>query len=123
MKTKEEVRLEEEMTNYKMSEKMYNEMSKEDLVKLLLFRDMFDLHLEPSDESVTLWCFVSDETGGKYLTDEKPQLLFIGDKSATNGLYLTEGEVNIRIPKCLESLFPDLKYGEDPVKVNLTISY
>jgi len=108
--------------DFTIAEKMYNDMSKESLVKLLLLRDTLDLQLTTNENSTELWYYVADETGCKYITDKMPEQVFIEDKSAYNGLFITSGEVNIRIPRCLEHLFPEIKYGDGPIKVTLTIS-
>lgn len=108
--------------DFNVAEKMYNSMSKESLVKLLLLRDTLDLQLTSNGNSTELWYYVADETGCKYITDKMPEQVFIEDKSAFAGLYITSGEVNIRIPRYLEHLFPEIEYGDGPVKINLTIS-
>ena len=111
-------------TEIKFNEKLYNDMSKESLVKLLILRDMLDLHLVPENNTVTLWCYVADKTGCKYITNEMPKQFFVADHTEDNeGLYLTDGEVNIRVPKCMDSMFPDLKYGDEPMKIDLTITF
>ena len=32
----------------------------------------------------------------------------------------TNGEVNIRVPKKMEAMFPEIKYGSEPMKVKVS---
>ena len=34
-------------------------------------------------------------------------------------VFMTDGEINIRVPKKMESMFPEIKYGDDPIKVKV----
>lgn len=107
------------MQDLEMKEKMYNEMSKETLVSILVMKDMLDETFEPEGNEMNLWCFVSDSSGVKYLTNEQPRKCIYSGKTT----YITDGEVNIRIPKCMEVLFPEIEYEDEPVKVNISTSY
>ena len=86
---------------------------------------------EAATHSMELWYFVSDETGVKYLSDEKPKAYFTTSNQAEytkvgvirdipKTILLTDGEINIRVPKKMESMFPEIKYGDDPIKVTLS---
>lgn len=117
MEKSDDQKVAEIITDLKQREKMYNEMSKETLVDLLVVRDMFEDSFEPDGNGTKLWYFVSDWSESKYLTNERPT------KHVSNGkeFWTTEGEVNIRVPACMETIFPTIKYGDEPVKVGLTV--
>lgn len=120
MKKSEDRKAREVMSDLKMKEKMYNGMSKKDLVNLLVAKDLLEESFEVLKQDVTLWYFVSDSTGTKYIASEKPKkytTFLDGD------VYLTDGEINIRVPKCMESMFPFIEYGDEPKKVSLSVSY
>lgn len=106
------------ITDLKQREKMYNEMSKEALVDLLVVRDMFEDSFEPDGNGTKLWYFVSDWSESKYLTNERPT------KHVSNGreFWTSDGEINIRVPACMETILPNIKYGDEPVRVALTVS-
>lgn len=103
-------------------EKMYKEMDKETLINIMLFKDMMNEAFETENGDVRLWCFVSDQGGDKYLSNEHPKSYFVDGRFGP-GLLLSDGEVNIRIPKSMEPMFPDIKYGDEPVMVTLSISF
>ena len=98
-------------------EKFYNEQSKETLVNMLVLKDMLDESVDDEGRETGLWCYVADDTGIKYLSNALPKLMI------NCGVYYTDGEVNIRVPECMTSMFPDVKYGDEPVKVNISISF
>ena len=100
-------------------EKIYNEMSKDTLVNMLVLRDLLDDSFQPDDGRMILWYFVSDWTGAKYLTNEEPRKYFRHGKM----LYMTDGEVNIRVPEVMAQVFPKIKYGDGPVKVCINIAF
>ena len=102
-------------------EKAYNEMSKEDLVNMMVFKDMMNEAFDAESTGMNLWCYVSDQTGLRYLTDEMPRKYFTIDDE--DGIFITEGQVNIRVPKAMESMFPELNYGDEPVKISLSVTY
>lgn len=117
-------------------EKIYRELPKDKLVDRLI---MCEMELAARDEEGTahmmeLWYFVGDETGTKYLSDKKPEIYFTAkyEDFGNDGdimyvpqqILMTDGEINIRVPKKMESMFPYIKYGDDPIKVkvaNLTL--
>ena len=120
------------VTEWKLREDAYNEMPKDKLITRLI---MTEMELEGRDEeatehSIELWYFVSDETGAKYLSDEKPKAhLSFGPAEESSGeivpikgskVWFTDGEINIRVPVCMEKMFPEIKYGDDPIKVILS---
>ena len=119
MEKSDETKVLEIVKDLEMKEKMYNEMSKETLVNLLVMKDLLDECFEPEEHDMNLWYYVSDWTGVKYLTNEQPQKHILFNKA----IYMSDGEVNIRVPKCMESLFPDIKYEDEPVKVKITAAY
>ena len=119
MEKSDETRVLEIMKDLEMKEKMYNEMSKETLVNILVMKDLLDEAFEPEGNKMNFWYFVSDWTGAKYITNEQPKKHILYGKT----VYMTDGEVNIRVPKCMESLFPEIKYEDEPVKVSITTAY
>lgn len=111
-------------------EKMYNEMSKESIVNMLVFRQMMDEAFDVDEENheVELWFYVSDKTGAKYLSDAYPKKYTHvggGDWAYVDAesYWISSGEVEIRVPTSLAGLFPDLKYGDEPVRVKLSVSF
>ena len=102
-------------------EKKYNEMPKETLVNILILREVMEDKFEPDGDKVNLWYYVADESGVSYLTNERPTPHLIRDEKTP--IFLTNGDVQIRVPKALESMFPQLKPGDEPVKVSLSISF
>ena len=119
MEKSDEVKLAEMMSDLQEKEKIYNEMSKESLVNLLVLRDLLDNSFEPDDGRMNLWYFVSDWTGAKYLTEKEPRKYIRYGKA----VYMTDGEVNIRVPVVMEQVFPQIKYGDDPVKVCINLAF
>ena len=129
----------ESMSELRIKEKIYKEMPKDKLVDRLILCEMeLAAEKEESANRMELWYFVSDETGAKYLSDEKPKAYFTTSGQPKNTLpltfkvkdgvimdmpktiLLTDGEINIRVPKKMESMFPEIKYGDDPIKVILS---
>ena len=119
------------VNEFKAKEKIYNELPKDKLVDRLI---MCEMELSARDEEGTahmmeLWYFVGDETGAKYLSDKKPEIYFIakyedfGDDGDTmyvpQQILMTDGEINIRVPKKMEAMFPEIRYGDDPIKVKV----
>ena len=119
------------VNEFKAKEKIYNELPKDKLVDRLI---MCEMELSARDEEGTahmmeLWYFVGDETGAKYLSDKKPEIYFIakyedfGDDGDTmyapQQVMMTDGEINIRVPKKMEAMFPEIRYGDDPIKVKV----
>ena len=117
-KTDEE-KLEGIMLDMKQREKFYNGMTKEELVNLLLMRDMLEDSFEPDVEETKLWYFTSDWTETKYLTNERPTKHIAYGKE----IWTTDGEINIRVPACMETILPEIKYGDEPVKIRLSVSF
>ena len=109
-------------------EKMYNEMSKESIVNMLVFRQMMDEAFDVDEEnhSIELWYYVADKTGTRYLSNNEPtEYVSIGGGARKEGdrFWVSDGDVQIRIPEQLAGLFPDKHYGDDPVKIKLSVSF
>ena len=109
-------------------EKMYNEMPKESLVNMMVFKQMMDEAFDVDEEnhSVTLWFYIADKTGSKYLSDRKPtEYVSIGGGARKEGdrFWLSGGEVSIRVPYALSDLFPKIEFGDEPVRVKLSVSF
>ena len=135
MKTKEEHDFIDVINDFYAREKFYNEQSKEALVNMLLMKDMLDDAFDAENHEMQLWYYVGDDTGAKYLSNKMPKVYFILDDplitvntddvpiAKPKQVWITDGEVNIRVPKCMESMFPTLKYGDNPVKINMSIVF
>ena len=119
MEKSDEVKVAEIITSLQEKEKAYNKMPKKTLVDLLVVRDMLDESFEPEGKEMNLWYYVSDWTGVKYLSNEQPKKHIVFNKV----IYMSDGEVNIRVPKCMEPLFPEMKYEDEPAKVRIATSY
>lgn len=99
------------------------EMSKEELINLLVAQFLVEYApLEPNDKNeMDLWCYTDVETGVKYISDESPKVYNV--LSSIYPMLVSEGEVNIRVPNKMASMFPDMKPNEYPKKVHLTVSF
>lgn len=97
--------------------------------RLALTEMLYEEYTDP-DKTMKLWYYVSDKDECKYLTNEKPKYYFVpGDnpKVSEHGIVsdlpdrilLSDGEINIRVPKCMEKMFPEIKYGDGPIEVKL----
>ena len=106
----------------KRAEEQYNEMTKDELINLLVCKDLMENSFEIFGNRANFWYYVGDETGAKYISDEFPKVCktCLGKEDT---FFMTDGEVNIRIPECMEDMFPELKYGDAPVKIELSINY
>lgn len=109
-------------------EKMYNEMSKESLVNMMVFKQMMDeaFNVDEENHSTELWYYVADKTGVKYLSDNKPtEYVSVGGGARKKGdrFWLSDGEVSIRVPYALSNLFPKMEFGDEPVRVKLSVSF
>jgi hypothetical protein len=114
----------EAMSEINLKEDLYDKMPKDKLINRLIMCEM-ELGArskEAEEHSMELWYFVSDETGVKYLTNEKPKeyLTFDSGKEKWLTIWLTDGEVNIKVPNCMEKMFPEIKYGDKPIKVKVS---
>lgn len=126
------------MSEWKLKEEAYNEMPKDKLVDRLILCEM-ELAAEKAESvnRMELWYFVSDETGAKYLSDKKPEMWLtakenFGDEAnvtpegfsyimeTLQPVLVTDGEINIRVPKKMETMFPEIKYGDEPIKVRIS---
>jgi hypothetical protein len=125
----------EAISEINLKEDLYDKMPKDKLIDRLI---MCEMELEARDNeaaehSIELWYFVSDDTGAKFLTDEEPKPYFIDVNEKlpdtlgketfaviTKKVLLTDGEINIRVPKKMESMFPEIKCGDEPIKVKLS---
>ena len=96
----------------------YDALSKEELVAKIVYDEMVDFYEE---NEITLWCYVSDATGAKYLSNEKPvKHKFEGDSEF---FLLSDGSINMRVPNEMLDMVPNLKYGDSPVAVKLSVSF
>ena len=111
----------EMMKEIEQVEKSYKEMSKEELVELLVTKHIGEMCFEPKNHELDLWYFSDQETGSKYLTNEFPYICF--SDSSKYPVRLTKGEVNIRVPKIMESMFPELGEYGTPTKIHLSVSF
>ena len=102
-------------------EKQLKEMSKETLVNIMVFKELMEDAFEPEEHGMNLWYYVADESGVKYITNERPQQFLTKDSKTP--IFLTDGDIQMRVPKAMECMFPDIKPGDEPVKVSLSISY
>ena len=93
----------------------YENLSKDSLLDRLVMTEMLLSELKNPDKNIELWYYVSSNDECKYLTDEKPKVYF----SASQETLYSDGEINIRVPKCMERMFPDIKYGDEPIRVTL----
>ena len=116
MENNDEAKFYEILKNASEKEKLYREMDKETLVNLLVLNDTFDQAFEPDGKEMKLWYYVSDWTGAKYLTNEMPRKNYCCGKL----VYTTDGEVDIRVPVCMEALFPEIKYEDEPITVKIS---
>ena len=99
------------------------EMSKEELINLLVAQFLVEYApLEPNDKNeMDLWCYTDAETGVKYISDESPRVYNV--LSSIYPVLVSEGEVNIRVPNKMASMFPDMKPNEYPKKIHMTVSF
>ncbi len=119
------------VNEFKLKMDAYSELPKDKLIDRLI---MCEMELSARDEEGTahameLWYFVGDETGVKYLSDRKPKIYFttkhddFGDDGdimyAPQQILMTDGEINIRVPKKMEAMFPEIRYGDNPIKVKV----
>ena len=125
-----------EMVNeFKLKVDAYSELPKDKLIDRLIMCEMeLTAREERAEEHIMeLWYFVSDETGVKYLSDKEPKVYFtskyedFGDDGDTmyvpQQVMMTDGEINIRVPKKMESMFPEIQKNEPPIKVRLSVSF
>lgn len=108
-----------ELTSY---ESQLKEMTKEELIELLMSKYYDDITPFSADEDgIDLWYYMDAETGTKYITNEFPRTYI--DSSSKYPVLLSEGEINIRVPNMMESMFPKVQKDEPPTKVHLTVSF
>ena len=123
------------VNEFKLKMDAYSELPKDKLIDRLI---MCEIELNAREEEtkehmMELWYFVSDETGVKYLSDKEPKAYFtakyedFGDDGDTmyvpQQVMMTDGEINIRVPKKMESMFPEIQKDESPIKVHLSVSF
>ena len=60
-------------------EKQLKEMSKEALVNIMVFKELMEDAFEPEEHGMNLWYYVADESGVKYITNERPQQFLTKD--------------------------------------------
>ena len=113
-----------------MYREMYEDLTKEELVRFFATKDYFNSICGPEENESVLWCYVADETNTLYLANEQPSWHFtcpgkkVGDDVYKPEKFLfSDGEVNMRVPEAMRSMFPELKFGDEPVEVKLTISF
>ena len=119
------------VNEFKLKMDAYSELPKDKLVDRLI---MCEMELTAKEKETTghmmeLWYFVGDETGTKYLSDRQPKIYFttkydnFGDDGdimyVPQQVMMTDGEINIRVPKKMEAMFPEIKYGDNPIKVKV----
>lgn len=103
-------------------EKRLNEMSREELISLLITRFLGEFApFEPDKKEIDLWYYMDAETGTKYISNEFPKAFLTS--SSKYPVFLSEGEINIRVPNMMESMFPEIQKDEPPTKVHLTVSF
>ena len=104
-------------------ENRLREMDNEELINLLIGKFVVEYApFEPNDKNeMDLWCYTDAETGLKYITNEFPKAYMV--LSSMYPVLVSEGEVNIRVPNTMASMFPDTKPDEPPKKVHLTVSF
>lgn len=124
MEKKDDERLKEIFDRMRVLEEQYKEMTKEDLINIMVFKDMMNeaFEIDEDKHEVKLWCYVSDETGVLYISDTQP-VKYVSSKGNLPGVYLSDGEVNVRVPDALRPMFPDLKHGDEPVRFKLSVSF
>ena len=124
MEKGDDERLKDTFKRMKELEEQYQEETRESLINLLVFKEMAQEMLDTKENHIVLWCYVADKTGLKYLTDEMPKKYFtFNEFNGADAVYITEGEINIRVPKSMESIFPSIRYGDAPVMVQLSVSF
>ena len=123
------------VNEFKLKMDAYSELPKDKLIDRLIMCEMeLTAREERAEEHIMeLWYFVSDETGVKYLSDKEPKVYFtakyedFGDDGDTmyvpQQVMMTDGEINIRVPKKMESMFPEIQKNEPPIKVRLSVSF
>ena len=103
-------------------ESKLNEMSKEELINLLVIKFLNEYApTEPDEKGIDLWYYIDPESGSKYITNECPEGYMTS--SSEYPVFLTDGEINIRVPNMMEGIFPELNTESTPVKVHLTVSF
>ena len=124
MEKNDDEKLMEVFDRMKTLEKQYKEMTKETLINVMIFKDMMHeaFEIDENKHEVGLWCFVGDETGTMYISDTQPTKYVSVDKAGFDVL-ISNGEVNIRVPAALRPMFPDLRFGDDPVRIKLSVSF
>ena len=128
---KEMLSLVRDFRRWEKKAEMYKDIPIQNLIDKLILTEM---ELEGiNNDAMELWYFVGDETGSKYLSDEKPKVYFTVelDDSFLNRenqldtvkpkkVLMTEGEINIRVPRKMETMFPEIKYGDEPILVKVS---
>lgn len=126
---------------WELKEQAYKDLPKDKLIDRLIMCEMEidELYKESlrKNEGEALWYYVGDKTGAKYISDQKPEHYYYCDsvklysakqdykieQSDIEEMYVSNGEVNIRIPNGMEKMFPALKYGDAPIKIRMDISF
>lgn len=123
MEKTDEEKLREMAEQIATLETRLREMDKEELINLLVTKFLIEYApFEPDDKNeMDLWCYTDAETGVKYITNEFPEVYSI--LSSMYPVLVSKGEVNIRVPNLMASIFPDTKPDESPRKIHLTVSF
>ena len=102
-------------------EEQLEKMDKKDLINLLVIKHLDDTGpLVPYENKIELWYYMDPETGTKYLTNELPKTY--SSSSSKYPIILSDGEVNLRVPKIMEKMFPTPNADGNPMKVYLSVS-
>jgi hypothetical protein len=102
-------------------EEQLEKMDKKELINLLVIKHLDDTGpLVPYENKIELWYYMDPETGTKYLTNELPKTY--SSSSSKYPIILSDGEVNLRVPKIMEKMFPMPNAEGNPVKVCLSVS-
>ena len=103
-------------------EKELQEMNKDELINLLTIRFFEDITpFKPDNGEADLWYYMDPESGAKYITNEFPKSFLVPNSEYP--MILTEGEINIRVPKLMEGMLPEAYEDGTPRKIHLTVSF
>lgn len=103
-------------------EEQLEKMDKKDLINLLVIKHLDDTGpLVPYENKIELWYYMDPETGAKYLSNELPKTY--SSSSSKYPIILSDGEVNLRVPKIMEKMFPTPNAEGNPMKVCLSVSW
>ena len=130
IKDKDAGSLLEMISEVEFRKQKYANLSKDEILDRLIMTEMLLSELKNPEKNIDLWYYVSDEDECKYLTNESPKIGFYNPQEVQTDrspftvvipkkMLFSDGEINIRVPKCMERIFPEIKYGDSPIKINL----